>query len=631
MADSANPPGTPPGPSAETAAGRLSHWRARLTAPQGRQKLDALLGAEDPAAAVAALPVAEVYHIVHDVGFHDAQELVALATPEQIRGCLDLDTWDRDRFLADSASPWLAALVEAGPDKLAQVWERLDSELTALLLARHTVVYDLSLGEEPDDQDFPEYIAAATDSDPDPPGPDDDSDGPLDGSPDDLGPRPIILTPDTYFALKITTDHHDTIALISRLIDDLYRADPSGQLARHTIMAARSEPVAQLEEMSFRWRAGRMADLGYADFYDALEVFRPLDPESITVGEASEDRFGPEVDASELPGPLPAPIAERVAFASFLAKTLDRIDDPDEVARLENAFMILLNRVLSAARVSPSDREAQSIAAEHAAATVSLALEHLTGRDLARAEVALRTVSLVRLHRAGHTLTLRLARLARALAPRLRTAAEPVPTILSALLSRRPFFARELDDPPGDGPRPFTTMVDIKRIAEELSILALRIAIADLLAPDPEPATATTDAEDDPEDEPGIAGLDLPDPELPDPELDDRLRTALVRAALDEPLEATPLDDHDLERFAATLDGEHLGAEVRERAGAALLDLLDRSQVHAARHLLPRLLASRFAQLAELARLVIEHRKQSSGPLDRRHVAGVLLTPVARA
>ena len=36
--------------------------------------------------------------------------------------------------------------------------------------------------------------------------------------------------------------------------------------------------LAELEEQSYRWRAGRLADLGYVDFYDALDLFRPLEP-----------------------------------------------------------------------------------------------------------------------------------------------------------------------------------------------------------------------------------------------------------------------------------------------------------------------------------------------------------------
>ncbi len=97
----------------------------------------------------------------------------------------------------------------------------------------------------------------------------------------------------------------ETQRLAGQLIEDLYRAD--ADLARHMIMAARSEPPAELEERVSRWRAGRLADQGYVDFYEALDLFRPLDAEQVQAGEASQERI---VDDSGEPQRLPLAIAE---------------------------------------------------------------------------------------------------------------------------------------------------------------------------------------------------------------------------------------------------------------------------------------------------------------------------------
>ncbi len=231
----------------------LSRFRASLARPRGERRMEALLDAADPAAAVAALSLPELYFLVKEVGLGEAGDLVVLATPAQLRGCLDMDIWDRDRLQFDAAVPWLQAVVEAGFEKLAEVWERLDPELRALILARTTRIYDHALEEEaPEDEE-----------------------------------RPMITTADTFFTVVITAEREDEIRLVYRIIDDLYRGDMT--LARHTLMAARSELTSELEEMSYRWRAGRMSDLGYVDFYEALEVFRPIDPETISIGEETAD------------------------------------------------------------------------------------------------------------------------------------------------------------------------------------------------------------------------------------------------------------------------------------------------------------------------------------------------------
>ncbi|HEU5059658.1 MAG TPA: DUF6178 family protein, partial [Kofleriaceae bacterium] len=196
----------------------LSRFRASLTRPRGVRRMDALLEAADPAAAVAALSVPDFYFLVKEVGLEDATDLVALATPQQIRGCLDLEIWDRDRVELASASPWLTAVLEAGAEKVAEVWAGLDAELRALFLARSALVIDHSLGEElPDEEE-----------------------------------RPTFSTPDTFYTVVVSAEREDDIRLVYRLIDDLYRVDP--ELARHTLMRARSELPSELEEMSYRWR-----------------------------------------------------------------------------------------------------------------------------------------------------------------------------------------------------------------------------------------------------------------------------------------------------------------------------------------------------------------------------------------
>src|SRR5690606_32193387 len=95
-------------------SGPLARLRAQLAGPRGVRRIDALLSQEDAKAAVAALAPSEVYELVHEVGFEDAQALIELATPEQIRGCFDLDAWNKDQLEVSSLKPWLVALAEVG-------------------------------------------------------------------------------------------------------------------------------------------------------------------------------------------------------------------------------------------------------------------------------------------------------------------------------------------------------------------------------------------------------------------------------------------------------------------------------------------------------------------------------------
>lgn len=528
----------------------LSRFRARLARGRASRRVDALLSVPDPGAAVASLSVPELYFLIAEVGLSDSYELVALATPEQVQGCLDLEIWDRDRVQEQAVLPWLAALLEAGYEKLGQVFAHLDPELAALVIARSARIYDLSLGEEP-----PEESEA-----------------------------PGFETPDRFFVIELTSDDEDDVRLVTRLIDDLYRADM--QLARHTLMAARSELPSELEEMSYRWRTGRLADLGYADFYDALEVFRPLDLESVEIGEDSADRFGGDLEASRAPGRLPVPMLERVVGRAFLARALGTIDDADELERLEAALIVLVNKVLAAARVRPGDERGVLVGTEHATSTLALGLESVSRGDADAAGRALRTISLTRLHRVGYTVTLRLARLARRLLPRAATAGEPAASCLEAVLGPRPFFPRALDEGgaqvtdqrDSDAVRPFESLRDVAQVADCLHRLAARIAVAGSLGVDL------------------VAVAESPEPR---PGLDDHVRTALVRLLLEpaRPLDPAPLTTDELRRALEV--GLAPDAETLERATTAVAARLESEALAVEPGLIADLVRTWYAELAD--------------------------------
>ena len=524
----------------------LSRFRASLTRPRGVRRMDALLEAPDPEAAVAALSVPDFYFLVKEVGLADATDLVALATPQQLRGCLDVEIWDRDRVQLDAAGPWLQTLVEVGPEKLAEVWGGLDSELRALLVARAAIIVDHSLGEElPDEEE-----------------------------------RPSFSTPDTFFTVIVTAEREDDIRLLYRLIDDLYRVDQ--ELARHTLLSARSELQSELEEMSYRWRSGRMADLGYADFYEALEVFRPLDPDSVKLDEGTAEprEAGDEARAAGLPAPVAEPIA-----GTFLARALERVVDAGEAERLEAAVIHLVNRVLSALRVKPGEEDAVRAATAAAAATVSIGLEHLTAGHIDRAPAALAAVSLTRIHRLGHSIVLRLARMARLLAPRSLTAGEPSQSVLEALLRTRPQFPTALDEPPGADVRPFRQMADVRRVASHVTDLAARVALADAL---------------------GVDLLAMAQAPEPRPELDDHVRTALARHLAGGALDAAPLEPDELERVrTGALASGSLSHADRASALRALVELAARSRIAVGGEVMARLVATWLDEIeAQVGRVI---------------------------
>jgi hypothetical protein len=533
----------------------LDRLRTQLAGPRGYRRIDALLSQDDAAGAIAQLAPSEIYELVHEVGFEDAADLIHLATPAQIQGCLDLDGWAKDELDLAPMKPWISALIDAGFEKLGEVWGALDSELRALVLQRQVKIYDVNLGEEPAE----------------------DNEG------------PIMSTPDSFFMIELLGDD-DSQRLVQRLIEDLYRAD--ADLARHTIMAARSEPPAELEENSYRWRSGRLADLGYVDFYDALDLFRPLEPGQVQIGEGSQD------PVSDSEARLPIVVAEQVIGRLFLARALAAIADPAEAERLEAGLMVLVNKVLAAGRAKPGQPEVVRRGALYATATLSLGLETLARGDVERATQALGTVGLERMFRVGYTVTQKLARLALALAPRSVTAGSPTRELVSALCSPRPLFASAADEPPGPGVRPFESSADLRRAGELLTALTVRIALVEGLGVDV------------------VAAGQAPEPR---PSLDDHVRTALARAVAGGEWRGDALTQRELGALRAQLPGGRLTGEARVAGLAAVRGSLGAAQLSASGPIVSRLVDGWLADLEAILGDVTD------AEIDPRFVEGVLV------
>jgi Family of unknown function (DUF6178) len=538
----------------------LSRYRAQLGRGRKQRRVDVLLEGPDPERAVRALPGDELYYVIHELGLRDAGDILALARPEQVQAVLDFALWERDQLVPERVGEWLEALAEAPYETIGAWVAGLDVELFALLLRKTSRIYDLSLEEAPDE---PEGLLYPT--------------------PDGLFVLDVTGVPDEGAAEDAPAEDSGTAATsaraLVRLVDGLYRADQN--LARRLLVGTRAELDSELEELAYRWRQGRMEDLGFADYYEALEVYRELDPTSVRIGESEpgKNRVRPLDERAGADGAARAPAAlvERLARgASPFSRAAQALHAADEVAELHFALVALTNRVLAADRVTPGDDAAVAATLDRLLATLDLALEFLARGDEAREVLALRTVSLVRLHRLGVSLVGKVKRLATTLrrggpfAAAGRALVEPDEALaLDAVTRARPLLAGLLDDPPAPSDRPFGSLADVARAtaaveraaATQALLLGLGIAPADL-------APGSTLLDDTGTDEAALdAGL--------------LARTALVRRIL-APARAgahaafEPLTREQVRDFEALLETSPGGAvklpEVLRKKAEAVLD-----------------------------------------------------------
>lgn len=410
----------------------LSRWRAALARARRGRKADAIISEPDAEQLVPTLPVQELYYAIKEVGLADAADLVALASPEQVQGFVDLDVWERDHLDERRIDAWIDTLADAGYEKLGSVLEKLDAEVVALWLQRQAVIYDLTIETPPEEPEGHYYP-----------------------------------TPDRFYLIDILPGGEEGKAL-ERTLDWIYRYDL--ELGRRIIMGAKWELGSDLEEHAWRWRQGRMADLGYVDFYEALSIYQYLDPASVKADEGSFVAPPPET-----PTELPAVLAGSLDEAGFFGKALATLPSDADVERLHATLVLLINKAMAANLVDPGDFEMGKEALARAVATVGLGLEFLARGDVARAGHVLTSVALERIFRVGFSLTLQLKTLADTL---VKGGLDPVgldepwDEVVRALRARRPEYPRALDTPPSDGTRHFATLADVARAAAALETIA---------------------------------------------------------------------------------------------------------------------------------------------------------------
>lgn len=315
----------------------LSPFRADLTRALARRG-ERLLAAPELAEEVETLEPLEAYYIVKEIGLERALPILVLLNPEQLTACIDLDCWDRYDFAADRLDEWLTAYALDSSETLARAFLSLDYVVQLLYATRTVTVYDPDLDEVP---------PAADEDDPN-----------------------RAMTPDGFFLLEAKNE----IPLKTHpfaVLDALYQYDSA---AAHRLLSdIRVDLPTQIEEEALRFRTGRMQDLGFAAPAEAVVLFSRPNPREPT------PRFQKPLasEATRLPSIYAAPLGE----TTLLEQALSLVTDPDELARLEQEIVWVINSAIIAYGEKTQDIQQITDIAERVRDTISLGLEALLVQD----------------------------------------------------------------------------------------------------------------------------------------------------------------------------------------------------------------------------------------------------------
>lgn len=495
---------------------------AMVLSVRGRDRERLILLSKEPHRLVRAMPEEEFYFTVKEIGERDALTLLELASPKQIAFCLDLEVWKKDRLRPQDMLKWLEILMDCGEEKAVETLRALDQELLITFFQRYLQIFKPDAPIEEVELD-----------------------------------RDDLFTLDRHYYIRVRFRQGEEV--MERLLDMLFRLDQA--LYRDLLEGALWEVPGEVEELARRWRQGRLADKGFPEWEDAMEIYRYVPPELVDVDRGIKDRYGPDdemrrwgdVGSSFYLLPLPQD--------SFLREVLQ------EAARqglgwLQGELVYLCNRAMVADSVDPADLEAVRELLGRVYDYLNLGLSYLSGGDPREAVRAVRKLYLKEIFQVGFSLTLRLRhRLERILSQTpwldkrdLHLLDPPLREFAEGILRKKPLLYEGVVDPASTRYRTFKALKELGLAEELLSYIeAICLLHSDLYGWDPS-ALKEVDLRGA---HPG-RWEDLTFKAL--------TLTALARRALGEDFSFAPLTASQLLEFlrrAFVLEGERTGHQLR--------------------------------------------------------------------
>ncbi len=405
---------------------------------RGKDREKLILLSKEPQRLVQRMPEEEFYYTVKEMGERDALALLELASPRQIAFCLDLEVWKRDRIRPRDMLRWLDLLMECGEDKALEVLRGLDEELLVAFLQRHLRVYKPGTEIEEVEIDHED-----------------------------------LFTLDHQYFIRIRFKYAEPVLL--RLLDMLFRRDQG--LYRRLMEGVIWEVPAEVEELAFRWRQGRLADRGFPELEDALEIYRYVEPALVRIDQGVKEHYGPddemkrwgEVGSNFYLLPMPSDSFLRQVLEASAIEGLDW---------LKGELVYLCNRAMVADGVDPADLEGVRELLGRVYDYLNLGLSYLARGDLKKGLKAVRKLYLKEIFQVGFSLTLKLRRrLERILRSSpwfpggkedLHLLDPPRREVAEGLLRRKPLLYAGLIDPSSSTYRTFHDLGELARVEEIL-------------------------------------------------------------------------------------------------------------------------------------------------------------------
>ena len=338
---------------------------------RGKERLRYLFFSENPKELVQRLPELEIFLTVKEVGRSDVIDLVYLITPEQFLYLLDLDFWKKDQLDLEKMVHWVEILLESGEERVVEFIRSSDPDFLCLLLIKFLHITK------------------------------------LEGEPTELMDRNLPFTLDReYF---VTFRKAEIRPVFQPFLEILCRYD--NNLYRRLMESLVGELESDIEETGYRFRNARLADYGFPDVEQALEIYRFVNPNALPA--ERETLWVAPTDISDKPPPTFYLMSQ--GDGPFFSSVFSKVADPLDQNRLREELAGLCNKAMVAESIDLFSIGEMEKVVKKVFHYLNLGLQGLSREDQGAAAQILHTLPLQKVFQSGVGATLLLRKKAEAL------------------------------------------------------------------------------------------------------------------------------------------------------------------------------------------------------------------------
>jgi len=350
---------------------------------------------------IRRLSVPHLFFGLKELEDQEILKLLPHITETQWTGILDLHLWSRDEMSTGAFMELERHITQAEDPVASKLLRGTDPELWELLLQRSLQIY----GKVDNDQYEVE---------------------PAEGE--------WMETPDKEFLIILPHEPEES-RLLRALILRLYALDAN--YAASLIASCRARTAIEIEECAYQNRRRRVEDMGFQDYFEAIDIYTALPPDE-TLPEKKPELIR-EVST------LPARLTEQLEDSLLLFEALALITEPQESQSLVEELFFVCNKMLSADSASPADPTEIKTTIRKAVTGINLGLDTWASGNLQKAVEGIQRFYLQSFFQIGYGCLMELQQRARNIMETSTPEAGSFPeTVLDQILEKYPLLA-ELD------------------------------------------------------------------------------------------------------------------------------------------------------------------------------------------